>query len=150
MPEPMLKLVLLRHGESQWNLENRFTGWADVDLTENGPREAQAAAELLRDEGFTFDIAYTSVSARHSHTVDRAGRAGLDVAAGGAQLASERASLRSAAGAQQGLTTATKFGEEQVSSGAGVIAWRPPLPPSDPRRIHDDPRYKHVLPTRCR
>ena len=65
----MYRLVLLRHGESQWNLENRFTGWNDVDLTENGRREAKAAGELLRQEGFTFDIAYTSVLRRAIRTL---------------------------------------------------------------------------------
>src|SRR5438132_14356862 len=58
------RLVLLRHGQSQWNLENRFTGWADVDLSEQGEREARAAVGLLREHGFTFDIAYTSVLRR--------------------------------------------------------------------------------------
>ena len=55
----MFKLVLMRHGESQWNLENRFTGWTDVDLTEKGREEARKAGELLKAEGFDFDIAYT-------------------------------------------------------------------------------------------
>ena len=57
----MFKLVLMRHGESQWNLENRFTGWTDVDLTEKGREEARKAGELLKAEGYDFDIAYTSV-----------------------------------------------------------------------------------------
>ena len=57
----MYKLVLLRHGESQWNMENKFTGWADVDLTDKGIEEAKAAGELLKNEGFTFDKAFTSV-----------------------------------------------------------------------------------------
>ncbi|HEX7374042.1 MAG TPA: 2,3-bisphosphoglycerate-dependent phosphoglycerate mutase, partial [Steroidobacteraceae bacterium] len=55
------KLVLLRHGESQWNLENRFTGWTDVDLTEKGRGEAREAGKLLREGGYDFDVAYTSV-----------------------------------------------------------------------------------------
>ena len=55
-----MKLVLLRHGESEWNLENRFTGWTDVDLTEKGIAEADRAGELLKKEGFAFDKAYTS------------------------------------------------------------------------------------------
>jgi 2,3-bisphosphoglycerate-dependent phosphoglycerate mutase len=70
LPEPdMYKLVLLRHGESQWNLDNRFTGWTDVDLTEAGIREARAAGELLRREGYGFDIAYTSVLKRAIRTL---------------------------------------------------------------------------------
>ena len=63
------RIVLLRHGESQWNLENRFTGWTDVDLTTAGLAEARRAGELLRDEGLVFDIAYTSVLRR----IDRRG-----------------------------------------------------------------------------
>ena len=70
----MHKLVLIRHGQSAWNLENRFTGWTDVDLTEQGMAEAKAAAEVLKADGFKFDVAYTSVlKACHSHLVDRAG-----------------------------------------------------------------------------
>lgn len=65
----MYKLVLLRHGESQWNMENRFTGWADVDLTEKGKEEAKAAGELLKKEGFTFDKAFTSFQKRAIRTL---------------------------------------------------------------------------------
>ncbi len=65
----MYKLVLLRHGESQWNMENKFTGWADVDLTEKGKEEAKAAGELLKNEGFTFDKAFTSVQKRAIRTL---------------------------------------------------------------------------------
>ena len=60
----MYKLVLMRHGQSQWNLENRFTGWTDVDLTEQGRTEAAKAGELLKKEGYGFDIAFTSVLKR--------------------------------------------------------------------------------------
>ncbi|KIX51198.1 hypothetical protein SY87_00005 [Burkholderia pseudomallei] len=60
----MYKLVLIRHGESTWNKENRFTGWVDVDLTEQGNREARQAGQLLKEAGYTFDIAYTSVLKR--------------------------------------------------------------------------------------
>jgi len=67
------RVVLLRHGESTWNKENRFTGWTDVDLSEKGLVEATAAGRLLRDEGYVFDIAYTSVlKRRDSHVLDRA------------------------------------------------------------------------------
>jgi len=62
-------LVLLRHGQSTWNLENRFTGWTDVDLTEQGRQEARTAGEVLRDDGFTFDVAYTSVLRRAIKTL---------------------------------------------------------------------------------
>ena len=65
----MPKLVLLRHGQSQWNLDNRFTGWVDVPLSELGMKEAQAAGRLLKDEGFTFDVAYTSVLKRAIKTL---------------------------------------------------------------------------------
>ena len=65
----MYKLVLLRHGQSQWNLENRFTGWMDVDLTEQGKNEANAAGDLFINEGFTFDLAYTSVLKRAIRTL---------------------------------------------------------------------------------
>ena len=65
----MYKLVLLRHGESTWNLENRFTGWTDVDLTPTGVTQAQAAGQLLKAEGFEFDVAYTSVLKRAIHTL---------------------------------------------------------------------------------
>ena len=64
-----MKLVLIRHGESQWNKENRFTGWTDVDLTEKGIEEAKSAGKLLKKEGFTFDVAYTSVLKRAIHTL---------------------------------------------------------------------------------
>ncbi|MFH4242522.1 2,3-bisphosphoglycerate-dependent phosphoglycerate mutase, partial [Acinetobacter baumannii] len=63
------KLVLVRHGESQWNNENRFTGWYDVDLSEKGVSEAKAAGKLLKAEGFSFDFAYTSVLKRAIHTL---------------------------------------------------------------------------------
>jgi len=63
------KLVLVRHGESEWNKENRFTGWHDVELSEKGRTEAKAAGQLLKDEGFHFDFAYTSVLKRAIHTL---------------------------------------------------------------------------------
>ena len=65
----MYKLVLLRHGESQWNKENRFTGWTDIDLTEQGRREASEAGQLLKEEGLRFDLAYTSVLKRAIRTL---------------------------------------------------------------------------------
>ena len=65
----MTKFVILRHGESEWNKENRFTGWEDVNLTENGVTEAKSAGKILRDEGFSFDIAYTSMLKRAKETL---------------------------------------------------------------------------------
>jgi len=65
----MLKLVLVRHGQSTWNLENRFTGWTDVDLSEQGVREAHEAANVLIREGYTFDVAFTSVLKRAIRTL---------------------------------------------------------------------------------
>ncbi len=73
----MFRVVLLRHGESTWNKENRFTGWTDVDLSDKGREEAAAAGRLLREGGYVFDVAYTSVLKRaHSHQLDGARRAG--------------------------------------------------------------------------
>ena len=65
----MLKLVMLRHGQSVWNLENRFTGWTDVDLSDQGIREARAAGQLLKAEGYSFDLAFTSVLKRAIRTI---------------------------------------------------------------------------------
>ena len=65
----MFKLVLMRHGQSLWNLENRFTGWTDVDLTDQGRKEAQAGAQAILDAGLTFDVAYTSVLKRAIRTL---------------------------------------------------------------------------------
>jgi 2,3-bisphosphoglycerate-dependent phosphoglycerate mutase len=143
----MYKLVLLRHGESQWNLENRFTGWTDVDLTENGRREAQAAGELLRREGYGFDIAYTSVLKRAIRTLwltlDAMDLMWLPV------VHSWRLNERHY-GALQGLDkaeTAAKFGEEQVLIWRRAYAVAPdPLVPSDLRWAGNDPRYRHLKP----
>ena len=66
----MIKLVLVRHGQSLWNLENKFTGWTDVDLSENGIKEAKEAGKVLKEKGFSFDVAYTSVLKRANHTLD--------------------------------------------------------------------------------
>ncbi|HEX5640374.1 MAG TPA: 2,3-diphosphoglycerate-dependent phosphoglycerate mutase [Burkholderiaceae bacterium] len=143
----MYKLVLLRHGESQWNLENRFTGWTDVDLTENGRREAQAAGELLKREGYSFDIAYTSVLKRAIRTLwltlDAMDLMWLPV------VHSWRLNERHY-GALQGLDkaeTAAKFGEQQVLVWRRAYAVAPdPLLPGDPRWAGNDPRYKHLKP----
>ena len=143
----MYKLVLLRHGESQWNLDNRFTGWTDVDLTENGRREAQAAGELLKSEGYAFDIAYTSVLKRAIRTLwitlDAMDLMWLPV------VHSWRLNERHY-GALQGLNkaeTAARFGEEQVLTWRRAYAIAPePLLPGDPRWAGNDPRYKHLKP----
>jgi 2,3-bisphosphoglycerate-dependent phosphoglycerate mutase len=139
------KLVLLRHGESQWNLENRFTGWTDVDLSENGVREAHAAGDLLKREGYDFDIAFTSVLRRAIRTLwitlDGLDRMWIPV------VHSWRLNERHY-GALQGLNkaeTAAKFGEKQVLIWRRAYAIAPdPLTPADPRWAGNDPRYKHV------
>jgi 2,3-bisphosphoglycerate-dependent phosphoglycerate mutase len=143
----MTTLVLLRHGESDWNRENRFTGWTDVDLSEKGIAEAQQGAKLLGEAGFTFDIAFTSVLKRAIRTLwivqDE-----LDLMWIPVEI-SWRLNERHY-GALQGLNkaeTATKFGEEQV------LVWRrsydvppPALEPDDPRFPGHDPRYRDLGP----
>lgn len=143
----MHKLVLMRHGESQWNLENRFTGWTDVDLTDKGREEARAAGELLRREGYGFDIAYTSVLKRAIRTLwitlDALDAMWLPV------VHSWRLNERHY-GMLQGLNkaeTAAKYGEEQVLIWRRAYAIAPdPLAPTDPRWAGSDPRYKHLRP----
>jgi 2,3-bisphosphoglycerate-dependent phosphoglycerate mutase len=143
----MYKLVLIRHGESTWNLENRFTGWTDVPLTATGVTQAQAAGKLLRDAGYDFDLCYTSVLKRATHTLwhclDQMERTWLPV------MHSWRLNERHY-GALQGLDkaeTAKKFGDEQV------LLWRrsydvppPPLEPGDPRSERGDIRYAKLSP----
>jgi 2,3-bisphosphoglycerate-dependent phosphoglycerate mutase len=144
----MFKLVLLRHGESQWNLENRFTGWTDVDLTDNGRQEARAAGELLLREGYGFDIAYTSVLRRAIRTLwiglDAMDLMWLPV------VHSWRLNERHY-GALQGLNkseTAARYGEQQVLTWRRAYAVAPdPLTPEDPRWAGRDPRYRNLAPT---
>ncbi len=138
----MHRLVLQRHGESAWNMENRFTGWTDVDLSERGAQEAKKAGKQLKENGFTFDIAYTSVLKRAIRTLwialDELDLMWIPV------IRSWRLNERHY-GALQGLNkaeTASKYGEEQVH------AWRrsydippPPLDASDERFPGTDPRY---------
>lgn len=138
----MKKLVLLRHGESQWNKENRFTGWKDVDLTEKGIEEARAAGRTLKAEGFDFDFTFTSVLKRAIRTLqfslEEMDRLWLPIEKD--WHLNERHY-----GALQGLNkaeTAAKFGEEQV------LIWRrsydippPKLEPGDERDASRDPRY---------
>lgn len=143
----MYKIVLLRHGESQWNKENRFTGWTDVPLSEKGVQEAAKAGQLMKDAGFVFDVAFTSVLKRAVKTL---------------WLALEEMDLMYIPvhnswrlnerhyGALQGLNkaeTAEKHGMDQVK------IWRrsydippPPLAADDPRSPVQDPRYAGVSP----
>ena len=138
----MHKLVLIRHGESTWNLENRFTGWTDVDLTPLGVEQAQQSGRLLKADGYEFDVAYTSVLKRAVwtlwHALDQMDRTWLPV------RNDWRLNERHY-GALQGLNkaeTAKKFGDEQV------LIWRrsydtppPALEATDPRSEVADPRY---------
>jgi 2,3-bisphosphoglycerate-dependent phosphoglycerate mutase len=138
----MHKLVLIRHGESEWNRENRFTGWKDVDLSEKGKEEAHAAGKLLKAEGFTFDEAYTSVLKRAIRTLwiilDEMDLMWIPETK--SWLLNERHY-----GALQGLNkaeTAAQYGEEQV------LIWRrsfdippSPLDETDERWLGNDPRY---------
>ncbi|WP_370263774.1 2,3-diphosphoglycerate-dependent phosphoglycerate mutase [Limnobacter sp.] len=143
----MYKLVLMRHGESQWNLENRFTGWADVDLTDKGREEARKAGALLKSEGFAFDVAYTSVLKRAIRTLwialDEMDQMWLPVVH--AWRLNERHY-----GDLQGLNkseTAAKFGEEQVLIWRRAYAIAPnPMTVDDPRFAGKDPRYAKLKP----
>ncbi len=144
----MYKLVLIRHGESTWNLENRFTGWTDVDLTPTGVAQAKSAGHLLKAEGYEFDVAYTSVLKRATrtlwHTLDEMDRTWLPV------VHSWRLNERHY-GALQGLNkadTAKKYGDEQV------LVWRrsydtppPALEVTDPRNERGDLRYAKLKPS---
>jgi len=141
----MKKIVLLRHGESVWNEENRFTGWTDVGLTEKGQKEAQSAGELLKSEGYEFDIAFTSVLKRAIKTLwialEELDRMWIPV------RHSWRLNERHY-GALQGLNkaeTAAKFGEAQVKIWRRAYATPPsPLQDGDPRLQIDDPRYVDI------
>ena len=138
----MHKLVLIRHGESTWNLENRFTGWTDVELTPTGVAQAQEAGRLLKAEGYEFDVVHTSVLKRAIwttwHALDQMDRTWLPL------VKTWRLNERHY-GALQGLNkaeTAKKFGDEQV------LVWRrsydtppPALDATDPRSERSDPRY---------
>jgi len=138
----MIKLVLLRHGESQWNLENRFTGWTDVDLTPKGIEEAQSAGRILNEERYTFDLAYTSVQTRAIRTLwlalDEMDLMWIPV------YRNWRLNERHY-GALQGLNkaeTAEKFGEEQVHLWRRSYDIPPPtLNLEDKRHPQFDSRY---------
>jgi len=141
----MYKLVLLRHGESTWNSENRFTGWTDVDLSEKGFQEAQEAGRVLKAEGYAFDLAYTSVLKRAIRTLWLT-LDGLDLM--WIPVIRDWRLNERHYGALQGLNkseTAAKFGEDQVK------IWRrsydippPPLEKTDPRYPGHEPRYKSL------
>lgn len=144
----MIKLVLLRHGESIWNKENLFTGWTDVDLSDQGKAEAKRAGELLKAEGFTFDVAFTSVLKRAIRTLwialDELDLMWIPVEH------SWRLNERHY-GALQGLNkaqTAAQYGDDQV------LVWRrsydippPALEKSDSRHPGTDPRYRELSPS---
>ncbi|RYE91199.1 MAG: 2,3-diphosphoglycerate-dependent phosphoglycerate mutase [Cytophagaceae bacterium] len=141
----MEKLVLIRHGESQWNLENRFTGWTDVDLTDTGREQARQAGRILKNNGYTFDQGFTSVLRRAIKTLDLALNEmdALWIPVQKSWRLNERFY-----GALQGLNkdeTAAQYGAEQVQK------WRrdphelpPPIARTDPRFPGFDIRYKHL------
>lgn len=142
-----MKLVLLRHGESEWNLENRFTGWTDVELSANGKMEASEAGRLMREAGYDFDICYTSYLKRAIHTLNLAlgqlDREWLPV------IKSWKLNERHY-GALQGLNkaeTAAQYGEEQVHIWRRSFAVRPPaLERDDPRNPARLAQYRDVDP----
>ena len=141
----MYKLVLIRHGESTWNKENRFTGWTDVDLSDKGRTEAKAAGELLKKEGYSFDIAFASVLKRALNTLWSVLQE-LDLL--WIPIEKDWRLNERHYGALQGLNkaeTAAKYGEDQV------LIWRrsydippPPLEKSDERWPGHDPRYAGI------
>jgi 2,3-bisphosphoglycerate-dependent phosphoglycerate mutase len=143
----MHKLVLLRHGESAWNLENRFTGWTDVDLTDKGREEGRQAGRLLREAGFSFDLAHTSLLKRAIRTLwivlDEMDLMWIPV------RRDWRLNERHY-GALQGLNkaeTAAKYGEAQVKVWRRSYADPPPaLEPSDERFPGREPRYASLRP----
>ena len=141
----MYKIVLLRHGESVWNKENRFTGWTDVDLTEKGVQEGIDAGKTLTKEGFTFDLAFTSVLQRANKTLDLTLK---EMKLEDIPLAKSWRLNERHYGALQGLNkaeTAEKHGEEQVLIWRRSYAIPPPaLEKSDERYPGNDPLYKDV------
>jgi 2,3-bisphosphoglycerate-dependent phosphoglycerate mutase len=144
----MYTLVLIRHGESQWNMENRFTGWTDVDLSEKGIYEASLAGKVLKENNFHFDLAYTSVLKRAIRTldivIDEMDLMWVPV------IKDWRLNERHY-GALQGLNkaeTAQKYGDEQVHVWRRSYSVTPPeLDESDPRYPGHDPRYASLAKT---
>jgi 2,3-bisphosphoglycerate-dependent phosphoglycerate mutase len=146
----MPSIVLLRHGESTWNQENRFTGWTDVDLSARGLDEAAEAGRLLKDGGYVFDIAYTSVLKRAIRTLhialDRLDLLWIPVS--GSWRLNERHY-----GDLQGLNkaeTSAKHGEAQVKIWRRSYDIPPPLSADDPRHPSHDPRYARLDPATFR
>jgi 2,3-bisphosphoglycerate-dependent phosphoglycerate mutase len=142
-----MKLVMVRHGQSLWNLENRFTGWTDIDLSENGIREAHEAGQLLKANGYTFDLAFTSVLVRANRTLniilEELGETDIPI------KYSWRLNERHY-GALQGLNkddTRAKYGAEQVRIWRRSADVRPPsLEKDDPRYPGNDAKYKDLTP----
>lgn len=141
----MIKLVLVRHGQSIWNLENRFTGWTDVPLSEKGVKEAQEAGMVLKEKGFTFDLAFTSVLKRAEDTLDYILKEMdlSDIEIRHSWRLNERHY-----GALQGLNkddTKKKYGEEQVKLWRRSADVRPPaLTKEDERYPGHDSKYKDL------
>ena len=143
--QTMYKLVLIRHGESTWNKENRFTGWTDVDLSEKGRAEAKAAGELLKKEGFTFDVSFASLQKRALNTLWSVLQE-LDIV--WIPMEKDWRLNERHYGALQGMNkaeTAAKYGDEQV------LVWRrsydvppPPLEITDERWPGHDRRYAEI------
>ena len=141
----MLKLILVRHGQSMWNLENRFTGWTDVELSEQGKNEAIEAGKILKEQGFHFDLAFTSVLKRAEDTLDYILK----------EMNEENIEIKSNwrlnerhYGALQGLNkaeTAKKYGDEQVLLWRRSTDVRPPeLSEDDERYPGNDPKYSDL------
>jgi 2,3-bisphosphoglycerate-dependent phosphoglycerate mutase len=149
--ESMIKLVLVRHGQSMWNLENKFTGWTDVDLSENGVTEAKEAGKVLKEKGFTFDLAFTSVLKRANRTLDLI----LE------ELDEKNIPIHKSwrlnerhYGALQGLNkkeTADKYGDEQVHIWRRSYDVQPPaLDDNDERYTEMKGKYDEYVPhTEC-
>lgn len=141
-----MKLVLLRHGESVWNKENRFTGWTDVDLSEKGVKEAENAGKLLKDKGYTFDVSFTSILKRANRTLEIVLKEmNLNIPVYYSYRLNERHY-----GALQGLNKdemRKKFGDEQVHIWRRSYDVRPPeLSKDDERYPGNDPKYKDLTP----
>lgn len=143
----MKKLILIRHGQSIWNLDNKFTGWTDVDLSKNGIEEAKEAGKILKENGFSFDVAYTSVLKRANHTLDIVLK----------ELNEETIPIYKSwrlnerhYGALQGLNkneTAIKYGNEQVKVWRRSYDVKPPaLDDKDERYIKQKEMYDEYIP----
>ncbi len=139
-----MKLVLIRHGESVWNLENKFTGWTDVELSDNGKKEAMEAGEKLKEAGIKFDICYSSVLKRANHTLDII----KDVLGEDIETVYDYRLNERHYGALQGLNkqeTADKYGDEQVRIWRRSYDIAPPaLEKTDERYPGNDPKYKNL------